>query len=335
MELRDIPKTELHCHLEGIVDPEILDFLESTGKHQALSSERFRQAYPVRTFDEFIRWCQDQDHFEGDILGYSDIFEVHISKLKKQNVIYTEVMFAPGELPKSHDAALKRMDAFRHLVDTFEEGRIQVEFLATISRQKSPEQLRHLVDRILLLHEAGLICGVCMAGLEPGFPIKPFRSIFAKFKEAGLGISIHAGEWCGPESVRDALYNGFPDRIGHGVRAFEDPELIDYISEHRVHLEFCPTSNVRTGSLKRIEDHPIARARDRCLEFSLSTDDPGAFESTVEGEYDIAREIFGFSENELCRIAMSGLRARFQQRFRHPGTLIFPEIISARNDGAR
>ena len=321
MDIQRIPKTELHCHLEGIVDPGILLVLESRGIHLALSSEQFKKVYPVQAFDAFIQWCHAQDHFEGDILGYTDIIEVHLSRLKKQNVIYTEIMFAPGELPRNHDEAITKMEAFRRRVDTFEEGRIQVEFLATISRQKHPDQLQYLVDRILLLYEAGLICGVCMAGLEPGFPIKPFKDIFSTFKEAGLGISIHAGEWCGPESVWDALANGFPDRISHGVNAFDDPALIDYIADHKIHLEFCPTSNVKTGSLKTLQDHPIIKAKEKNLEFSLSTDDPGAFENTVEGEYMIAREIFELTENELHEITMSGLRARFQKQQRYPGTL--------------
>lgn len=93
-----LPKVELHCHLEGIVDPGIIEILESRKIAVALSSQEFKTAYPVSDFNSFIRWCHLQDAFEGDILAYTDIVDVYISRLKQQQVIYSEIMFAPGEL---------------------------------------------------------------------------------------------------------------------------------------------------------------------------------------------------------------------------------------------
>src|SRR4051812_26707998 len=104
------------------------------------------------------------------------------------------------------------------------------------------ERAADLADRILMLHQAGLIVGVVLAGPERGHPVKPFQKLFARFREAGLGIENHAGEWCGPESVWDALEHGFPNRIGHGVSLFDDAALVRRFQEEQIHVEMCPTS---------------------------------------------------------------------------------------------
>jgi adenosine deaminase len=131
-----------------------------------------------------------------------------------------------------------------------------------------------------------------------------------------VGIEIHAGEWCGPESVRDALENGFPHRLGHAVSLFDDPRLPDLAGERGIHLELCPTSNVKTGSIARIEDHPVRRALDLGLSFSINTDDPGAFECSVASEYELVSRVFGFTDDDFRRVFDNSLAARFQPSLR-------------------
>jgi adenosine deaminase len=126
------------------------------------------------------------------------------------------------------------------------------------------------------LYEAGLIVGIALAGPEQGNPVKLFHKSFARFHEAGLGIEVHAGEWCGPESVWDALEYGFPNRIGHGVSLFQDPRLVNVIRERQIHIELCLTSNLKTGSVSRIEEHPIGGGQRAETRFSVNTDDPGS-----------------------------------------------------------
>ena len=167
-----------------------------------------------------------------------------------------------------------------------------------------------------MAHEAGLIVGVALAGPERGYPVKPFHSTFARFHRAGLRIEIHAGEWCGPESVWDALEHGYPDRIGHGVSIFQDPRLLDVIQERNIHLEMCPTSNLVTGSVACIAEHPIGRARDLGLGFSINTDDPGPFGCSMESEYALLSEEFGFTDGDFDRVYRNALEARFQPELR-------------------
>jgi adenosine deaminase len=211
-----------------------------------------------------------------------------------------------------------KVRAFREWVTEQEDGEIQVEFLAAFGRTRTPVQAEAIADRILMLHEAGLVVGVALAGPERGYPVAPFRTTFARFREAGLGIEIHAGEWCGPESVWDALENGFPDRIGHGVAIFQNPALVRRFQEEQIHIEMCPTSNVKTGSVRCIAEHPVRMARDLGLSFSINTDDPGAFECSMASEYRLMAEVFDFTEADFARIRENALAARFQPALRGP-----------------
>src|SRR5574341_1349384 len=115
----------------------------------------------------------------------------------------------------------------------------------------------------------------------------------------------------GPESVWDALENGFPNRIGHGVAIFRDPRLVERFQRDRLHIEMCPTSNVKTGSVARIEDHPVRRALELGLSFSVSTDDPGPFECSLESEYELLAARFGFQERDFEVMRENALNARF------------------------
>ena len=128
-----------------------------------------------------------------------------------------------------------------------------------------------------------------------------------------MGIEIHAGEWCGPESVWDALDYGRPNRIGHGVSIFQDQHLIDVVLERQIHVEMCPTSNVRFGSVcTRMEEHPVARARELGMRFSIGTDDPGASMASMQSEYELLARQFGFGDADFRRIYANSLAARFQ-----------------------
>ena len=143
----------------------------------------------------------------------------------------------------------------------------------------------------------------------------------ARLREAGLGIEIHAGEWCGPESVWDALKHGRPDRIGHGVSLFQDAKLLDLVQERNIHIEMCPTSNLKTGSISRIEEHPIGRARELGLNFSINTDDPGPFECSMLSEYELLADVFGFDEGDFQSVYANSLQARFQSELRNLDSL--------------
>jgi adenosine deaminase len=304
--------------MDGIMDPAMLREVQEQGTPLPLSPEAFEAFYPVAGYDDFVRWFEGVKPLEGDLELFKPLLAVHLERLKAQNVVYTEIMIAGSEIPRDRGELVGKVRDFREWADRLEEGKIQVEFLAAFGRNRTLERVEELADRILMLHEAKLIVGVAIAGPERGYPVKPFRRTFERFREAGLGIEVHAGEWAGPESVWDALENGFPNRIGHGVTLFEDEALVRRFQEEQIHVEMCPTSNVKTGSVRRIEEHPVRRALELGINFGINTDDPGAFESSMASEYALLAEVFGFEDADFARIMENALGARFQPKLRGP-----------------
>jgi adenosine deaminase len=254
---------------------------------------------------------------EGSLDNFEPLLELHAERLRAQHVIYTEIAMGSSELPRDYGELLDRMQRFRAFVEKIEQGRLQMEFLVTFGRNRPPERLADVAQRLLVLHRAGLAMGLMIAGPEAGHPIAPFKATLERLHGEGVGIEVHAGEWAGPESVWDALDNGFPDRIGHGVAAFRDPRLVDALRERGVHLEFCPTSNRKTGAIAEIRDLPVLQARAAGISFSINTDDPGAFECSMNGEHALLAETFGLTEQDFHKIAVNALNARFQPRLRY------------------
>jgi adenosine deaminase len=247
------------------------------------------------------------------------ILAAHVQSLREQHVVYTELMISPAMFGAG--GLLAGFEQWRDWSLEMEEGQIQIEFLMVVPRSLAPELLERDTASFIELRRRDLIAGVALAGPEGGDSIGRFETAFLRWRDAGLGIEIHAGEHSGPESVWDALRHGRPDRLGHGLSAFQDPELINYLRSSRVHIEFCPTSNLCTGAVGSIEQHPAGRARQAGLSFSINTDDPGAFECSLSTEYAHVANTFGFSSSDFSAIFRQALSARFVQKLRYPDTI--------------
>ena len=312
MSLRELPKVELHCHLDGIIDPAMVRAVVQDDPNYPIDPDKFECAYPVRNFKDFIRWYEFAEPIERKLEYFYPILDRHIERLKAQKVVYSEVMISSSEVPRDKVKALEEIGTLRHWVDQREADEIQIEFMVAFGRDKPLERIEKLAGVIIALYEAGLIVGVALGCEDQEYPVRRLHKIFAQFHEAGLGIEIHAGEWLGPESVWDALEYGYPDRIGHGVSIFHDPKLLDSIQERCIHIEMCPTSNLKTGSISQIEDHPVGRARELGLNFSVNTDCPGIFECSMESEYELLTKLFAFEEGDFQKVFANSLTARFQ-----------------------
>ena len=149
-----------------------------------------------------------------------------------------------------------------------------------------------------------------IGGDEVGGPALPLRDAFTYAKDAGLRLTAHAGETAGPESIRAALEIG-AERIGHGIRAVDDPDLMRRLREERIPLEVCITSNVKTGAVTSLGAHPVRRLFDAGVPITLNTDDPGVFETDMAREFGLAGDVFGFSEAELREIAGAANQFKF------------------------
>jgi adenosine deaminase len=312
MNLQALPKAELHCHLDGVLSPAMARAIRRDDPAFPVTPEDFAPYYPIEDMESFFNWWKALNPINRQLPYFFPILAQHIATLKAQNTRYAEMMIASSFIPDDIAAAVDAFTAFRAWGDRQAAGDIDIAFLVAFGRNKTPEAAAEVADRVMPLYEAGLIVGVALAGPEIENPVKPFERTFARYHEAGLGIEIHAGEWCGPESVWDALEHGHPNRIGHGVSLFRDPALVALFQERQIHIEMCPTSNLKTGSVARIEEHPIRRARDLGLNFSVNTDDPGPFLNSLTSEYQLLADTFGFDEADFRRVYENTLGARFR-----------------------
>lgn len=308
-----IPKVELHCHTDQLLDPSMLADLLGSGADPGIRPEELARRYPFESVESWISDYADfvAPHLEPIAVWHPLLIERHVARLRAQRVSYTELFISGWLAAFPHTAAL--VEAFRELRHRVNEKAgpgLQVEFVVCIGRGP-PEKLERQFPRIAALRGAGLICGVALAGAEADYRVRPVERFFDGFRDLGLGIEIHAGEFAGPESVWDALQYGGPTRLGHAVAAFQDDALIDTLVERRIHVEFCPTSNLRLGVVTDIEQHPLGKARDLGVEFSINTDDPGPFECSLNSEFDLVRRTFGFSASDFDNVFESSMRARF------------------------
>jgi adenosine deaminase len=315
---RALPKAELHCHLLGVIDPLLLSQIQSSGGTVLVEPCVLRMAYPVSSLASFTRWLQVLKPYQAaSVELMRPILAAHIANLIAQRVVYTEIMLSPTMFPRERDAMRRAFDQWREWTFEMEQGKTQVEYLMVMPRTLDAAVLEHDTQTFIELRQANLIVGVALVGVESGESIQRFSRAFARSRDAGLGIEIHAGEHSGPESVRDAVRFALPDRLGHCISAFQDQALVESLEEGNVHIEFCPTSNLRMGAITDLERHPIRDARERGLNFSINTDDPGAFGCSVESEHQLMVDTFGFSAADFRTIFRNSLAARFQPKLRY------------------
>jgi adenosine deaminase len=312
------PKVELHCHLLGVISPDLLARVRANDGSILVEPQALSAAYPVRGLDGFRRFVEIlRPYHSAPPEAMRPILAAHIENLKAQGVVYTEVMISPAMFPAAADGLLAGFYQWRAWCAEMERGRIQVEFLMVVPRSLAPEVLERDTANFIELGRRGLIAGVALAGPEDGESIGRFETAFRRWRDAGLGIEVHAGEHSGCESVWDALRHCRPDRLGHALSAFQDPELIDYVRSNNVHVEFCPTSNLATGAIESIERHPVSAARRSGLSFSLNTDDPGAFGCSLDSEHQLAARVFDFTPDDFSLLFRRSLSARFARKLRH------------------
>ena len=187
---------------------------------------------------------------------------------------------------------------------------IRTGFLITIVRERGPEEAEARVRDALACRDCGVV-GVDLAGDEENYPPALFARSLALAREGGLGVTAHAGEFAGPSSVWTAIYQLGAGRIGHGIRAVEDPALIDYLRDHRVTLEICPTSNIRLGLAPSLSGHPLRRLFDAGVPVTVNSDDPLLLGTDLSREMEHVARALELTEDHLRSMMAAAARAAF------------------------
>lgn len=343
--LAALPKAELHLHLEGAIPLDALwTLIRAYGGDESVPDRaalRRRLAYP--DFPAFIAAWNWKNGFLRAYDDFAFIAEAAARELERRNVLYAEMFFSPARFAGRGLETGRLAEAIRRGLDRA--PGVETWLIADVVRDLGPESARATVAAAAEAREFGIL-GIGMGGSEHAFPPEPFADAFAAARRAGLRTTVHAGEAAGAESVSGALDALAPDRVGHATRAEEDPALIDRLAESRLPLELCPLSNVATGVVRELADHPVRRYWRRGLNISINTDDPGMFHNSLAGEYAALMDTFGFAPAEIRTLVLQALGAAWrppgrgpapelERRFAaHPGWTA-PEPARRRADGDR
>lgn len=292
---------ELHLHLEGTVDRETVMLLDPT-----LTREEVDCMWEFRDFPGFIECFKFVAQRLNGPADYALITRRMISHLESQGVTYAEVTIAAG-------VALWRGFNFADIWQAVREAQqgspVEIAWNLDAIRQFGPGHVME-VARLAAEYVGDGAVSFGIGGDELRGPARLFGDAYRYAKDAGLRLTAHAGETGPAESVREALDIG-AERIGHGIRAVHDADLMRRLREERIPLEVCITSNVKTGATPSLDAHPVRKLFDQGVIVTLNTDDPGIFGCDLAGEYQLARERFGFSENEVNEIRNNAWASRF------------------------
>jgi adenosine deaminase/aminodeoxyfutalosine deaminase len=296
-----VGKAELHLHLEGTVDRETMLRLDPLVSRDTLDA-----VWGFTDFGGFIEWFKFIAQRLRGPEDYGRITRWLIERLERQGITYAEVTLGAGVvLWRGFD-----FDAVWRAIREVQKGAgVEIWWNLDAIRQSGPEHVME-VARLAARYVGDGAISFGIGGDEVAGPAGAFRQAYAYARDAGLRLTAHAGETAGPESIRDALAIG-AERIGHGIRAIGDPELMRRLREERIPLEVCITSNVRTGAVAGLDAHPVRKLFDAGVPITLNTDDPGAFDTDLTREFEIARDVFGFSEAELQAVRDAAWEFRF------------------------
>jgi len=314
--IRHLPKVELHLHLEGSVQPETLHELSrSKGRLEKETrdwiSQRARQGYRYRNFEDFLQAFKLVTLLLETPDDYATATTRLIEGLARQNVEYAEVIFAAGVVlwkKQPLDAIFEATaSAARQAQKSFG---VRVQWIFDAIRHFGAEHTREVLRWAERFRPQGVVA-LGIGGDETRGPAELFTEVFREAREMGLHVVAHAGEACGPESIRKALELLGAERIGHGLSAARDPAVLALLRDRQIPLEVCPTSNVATGVLASIEDHPLPRFLEAGLVVTLNTDDPAMFGTNLVQEYLLAAKTFSLSRGQILHLWQNAIRAAF------------------------
>lgn len=312
--IRAMPKVELHVHLEGSIRPATL--LELARRNQvalpARTLDELRDFYRFTDFAHFIQVYTVMINCLQTPADFALIAEEFGATMAEQNIRYAELTWSPI----THVA--RTGYSFEHLLAGVNQGRANARTRYGVEMRWITDIVRNLhgrgedgtqtVDMALFGRDHGVVA-LGLGGLETGYPPELFKAAFDRARANGLHSVPHAGEAAGPESVWGAIRALKAERIGHGIRAIDDPALVAYLRDHHIPLEVCPTSNVCTGVVPRIEDHPIRKLWDAGVNITVNSDDPPMFNTTLTDEYLVLAGKLSFTAAEIEKLVLNAVRA--------------------------
>lgn len=317
MIMQDFPLVDLHRHLDGNINIETIIEL----------AKKYHVSLPATDTERLRPYVQVMDA-ESDLLDFLAKLDIGVSVLGSPDACqrvafdnvksvfdaclnYAELRFSPGYMAQAHNLPLPSV--VEAVIDGIRQGTrlypVHVKLIGIMSRTFGPESCMAELEAIKPFRQD--IIAMDLAGDELNFPCHLFIPHFKKARDYGFHITVHAGEAAGPQSIRDAIDLLGAERIGHGIRAIEDPALMDYLAHNEIALECCLTSNLQTSTVKYISQHPLKRFLQHGIIATLNTDDPAVQGIDIYHEYTRLAPLAGLNANELNQLQHNGLNAAF------------------------
>ncbi len=310
--IRMLPKAELHIHLLGSVRPTtLLEFMRESGiGGKELSESDIRRMFQFRDFPHFIEVYKSIIDYVKDEAYFERIAFEMLEDCAASNVQYIEVSFSAIEHIQVDLDYHLMIDAIRKgLVRAEQSFNIKSDIRIDLVRHSDLETAMGILN--LIEEDPEKIVSIDIGGSEHTFPPGPFADVYKRAQEMGLHLVAHAGEAAGPESVWDAIRLLDVERIGHGVSARDDPVLMEYIKDRGIVVEACPVSNLRTGVVSSIAEHPVREFYDRGIIVTANSDDPSLFNTTINNEYLQLHEHLNFTLEELFDLSLNAVNTAF------------------------
>jgi adenosine deaminase len=303
-----LPKVELHLHLEGAIPiPALWELVQKYGGDPLVPDEAALQEYfKFRDFPHFIElWIWKN----GFLREYDDFefFSGAVARaLKAENIKYVEAFFSPGRFKQAGLDTGRMIEAVRAGLDSV--TGVEVALIPDLVRDVGPDYASGVLDELSDLRSLGLI-GIGLGGSEHAYPPELFTDLYSRARKNGFHTTAHAGEAAGAESVWGAINALKVQRIGHGIRAIEDPELMRHLAETQLPVEMCPLSNVATGVVDSIAVHPIRQFFDQGVLVTVNSDDPAMFGNSLTGDYAALMSELAFTPDEIRKFILNGIES--------------------------
>jgi len=308
-----IPKAELHVHLEGSILPHTLMKLAQRNHVFLPASDEagLSDYYHYRDFPHFIETYLAITSCLKTTDDYALIAYEFGRECKRQNIRYAEVTFTILTNMKmtglTWQTILSALNRGRALARA--DFSVHWQWVFDIVRN-NPETQQEVLDITMAARDQGVIA-LGLGGNEADFPANLFCAPFEQAYHAGLHRVPHSGEHAGASSIWDSIHHLYAERLGHGIHAIDDPQLVEYLSQHQIPLECCPTSNICLGVYPDYNHHPLRQLWDAGCLVTVNSDDPPMFGIDLNHEYQVLVEHFAFTASELEKISLNAIQASF------------------------
>lgn len=310
--LRKIPKAELHLHAEATISRKTVKTFLLRSADPEKQTVDVEKLFSYNTLKGFLTSFLFVQGLIEELADLTLIFEDAATYLKDNNIVYGELFFSPSMFIRKGLVFSEMLDTIQATIDTIEKrDHLTIKLIIDLSRMFGVENAQANLEATLV-HQTPMIIGVGLGGDEETGPAKLFSEVFQTAKKRGLHVVAHAGEVVGPESIWDSINLLKVERVGHGLSATQDPQLVKLLADKQIPIEICLTSNIITQKyVTQAKDHPVRELFDRGVLVVVNTDDPTFFNCDLIDEFWLLHTELHFTMDEIKQLVINGFKASF------------------------